>query len=112
MFVLPSREEGMSIALLEAMALGIPVVASSIPGNRSLIDDWNMGDWFPPGTPSLRERSSSSGKTLIARVKWVLPLAVASSASSRSRPLRKNTWHCFMSCRVSFDSRFHTDFRT
>ena len=43
LFVLPSREEGMSIALLEAMALGIPVVASSIPGNRRLVADFKHG---------------------------------------------------------------------
>jgi glycosyltransferase involved in cell wall biosynthesis len=48
LFVLPSREEGMSVALLEAMALGIPLVASSIPGNRRLISDFEHGRLFPP----------------------------------------------------------------
>ena len=43
LFVLPSREEGMSIALLEAMALGMPLVASSIPGNRRLVGDFKHG---------------------------------------------------------------------
>jgi glycosyltransferase involved in cell wall biosynthesis len=43
LFVLPSTEEGMSVALLEAMALGIPLVASSIPGNRRLISDFKHG---------------------------------------------------------------------
>ncbi len=43
LFVLPSREEGMSIALLEAMALGIPLVASSIAGNRRLVTDSEHG---------------------------------------------------------------------
>jgi glycosyltransferase involved in cell wall biosynthesis len=51
LFVLPSREEGMSIALLEAMALGLPAVASDIPGNRRLIDDLETGRLAPPDDP-------------------------------------------------------------
>lgn len=43
LFILPSREEGMSVALLEAMALGIPVVVSSIPGNRRLVSEFKTG---------------------------------------------------------------------
>ncbi len=46
-FVLPSLHEGMSIALLEAMAAGLPCVVSDIPGNRILIDDHDTGIVFP-----------------------------------------------------------------
>ena len=56
LFVLPSREEGMSIALLEAMALGIPIVASSIPGNRRLIGDFKHGRLAPTGDPDALAR--------------------------------------------------------
>jgi len=38
-FVLPSRAEGMSNALLEAMSCGLPVVATRIPGNLELVED-------------------------------------------------------------------------
>jgi len=51
LFVLPSHEEGMSIALLEAMALGVPLVASAIPGNRTLVTDGEHGRLAPPGDP-------------------------------------------------------------
>ena len=46
-------EEGMSMALLEAMALGIPLVASSIPGNRRLVSDFKHGRLAPPEDPAL-----------------------------------------------------------
>ena len=51
LFILPSREEGMSIALLEAMALGIPLVASSIAGNRRLVSDFKHGRLAPADDP-------------------------------------------------------------
>jgi glycosyltransferase involved in cell wall biosynthesis len=38
-FILPSRREGMSNALLEAMALGVPCIATNISGNCDLIDN-------------------------------------------------------------------------
>ena len=56
LFVLPSIEEGMSIALLEAMALGIPLVASSIPGNRRLVSDFKHGRLAPADDPQALAR--------------------------------------------------------
>lgn len=47
-FILPSLEEGMSLALLEAMAMGLPVVASAIPANAALVEDRVTGLLVPP----------------------------------------------------------------
>jgi len=56
LFVLPSREEGMSIALLEAMALGVPLVATAIPGNRRVIQTFKHGRLVTPEDPEALAR--------------------------------------------------------
>jgi glycosyltransferase involved in cell wall biosynthesis len=48
-FTLPSLSEGSSLALLEAMAAGRPIVSSAIGGTDELIDDGRSGLLVAPG---------------------------------------------------------------
>jgi glycosyltransferase involved in cell wall biosynthesis len=52
LFVLPSLWEGMPNALLEAMAAGLPVIATAVEGSREIIESDASGLLVPAGNSS------------------------------------------------------------
>ena len=52
LLVLPSKEEGLSNVILEAMATGCPVIASAVGGNPELVEHPRSGLLFPPDDAS------------------------------------------------------------
>jgi len=52
LFVHASHSEGLSRALLEAMAMGLPAIATDVSGTRDIIPDSSYGTVVPPKNPS------------------------------------------------------------
>jgi len=56
-FVMPSRWESASAAILTAMACGKPIVATAVGGNPELIEDGRSGILVPPDDPDRMARA-------------------------------------------------------
>jgi glycosyltransferase involved in cell wall biosynthesis len=52
LYAMSSRTEGYSIALLEACAAGLPIVATDVGGNREIVADGINGRLLPAGDPT------------------------------------------------------------
>jgi len=66
-FVLPSHAEGLSLSMLEALACGVPTIATAVGGHDEVIRDAAEGWLLPPRdvvalTRALRELTSSSSE--------------------------------------------------
>ncbi|MBW1796222.1 MAG: glycosyltransferase [Deltaproteobacteria bacterium] len=80
-FVLPSRNEGISNTILEAMATAVPVVATNVGGNPELVEDGTTGFLVEPGdfqsmasafsryfeNPDLRTQHGRAGREKVIR---------------------------------------------
>ncbi|MDD2498717.1 MAG: glycosyltransferase family 4 protein, partial [Desulfitobacteriaceae bacterium] len=80
-FVMPSRYEGTSLAVLEAMACQLPVLLTRVGGNPELVDHLKNGILIPPEKPecltawmdflsdniSLRERLGAKARETVSQ---------------------------------------------
>jgi glycosyltransferase involved in cell wall biosynthesis len=81
-FVLPSYSEGLSLALLEAMAAGKPVIATAVGGTPEVVTDGVNGLLIPP-----RDAGALAGalERLLADPAWAKELGAHARAHVRER---------------------------
>ena len=78
LFVMPSLNEGMGRALIEAMAAGRPVIATKVGGIPAIIEHQRTGLLVPPGDATALAAAMAE---LLRRPAWAKELGAAASES-------------------------------
>lgn len=81
-YVQPSRAEGLPLAILEAMALKLPVVATRVGGNPEAVVPGETGDLVTPGDPVALARALD--RMIANRSRWA---ALGEAGLARYRKL-------------------------
>jgi glycosyltransferase involved in cell wall biosynthesis len=99
-FALPSQTEGISIALLEACATRLPVVATAVGGNPEIVANGHTGLLVPP----------DDGAALAAALEQVLadPALALRLATAAAKWVRE---HASLQSLVATTARFYEDAR-
>jgi glycosyltransferase involved in cell wall biosynthesis len=84
-FVFPSRDEGMPNVVLEAMASGLPIVATAIAGNEELVLDGENGFLVPPD-------DALALTTALTRIVADTAMRERMGRASRERTEREYAW--------------------
>jgi glycosyltransferase involved in cell wall biosynthesis len=104
-FVCSSRSEGMPVSIIEAMAVGLPVVASAVGGVPEMVDDERTGLLVAPGAApaladalarligdrALREQMGRAGRT-DALQRYDLPPFRRAHLELYARLLKERGW--------------------
>ena len=104
-FALPSRSEGYSIALLEACAAGLPIVATDVGGNREIVREGINGALIAPGDvealvhalharvadPELAQQQGQAGREWVLREGSFLHMAQRYDALYAGKPLSERS---------------------
>lgn len=81
-YVLPSLYEGCPYSVMEAMACGLPVVATQVEGSRDLLDDGRTGLLVPPA-------DSGALAAAMTRIATDAPLCERLGAAAREEARRE-----------------------
>lgn len=84
-FCVPSTIEGLSISLLEGMGYGLPIVASTIPANREVLDD-DKAFWTEPEDVDGLAIALEAATAATPEELWVM------TSFNRDRILANYTW--------------------
>ncbi len=83
-FVLPSRWEGLPLAMMEAMSLGIPIVASRVGGVPEILADGKDARLVVPGDAGALAEA-------VEQMLWDKKAATDMAASAKARFARENS---------------------